>query len=81
MARRALLPNPVVLRRLLAAHALIGVDVEQILEQRLGAGGEGQVLDGRVGLAAADVSEQAVLGGGPALAYGVPIRERGFTRE
>ena len=40
-----------------------------------------QVVDGGIGLAASDVSEQSVFLRRSALADGVPISKRGFTRE
>jgi hypothetical protein len=69
------------LRGFLAAHALLRIQVQQVVKERFGTRGEVQVVDGGIGLAASDVSEQPVFLRRSAFSDGVPIRERGFTRE
>ena len=81
MGSDALLANPVVLRGFFAAHALLRIQVQQVVKERFGTRGEVQVVDGGIGLAASDVSEQSVFLRRSALSDGVPISERGFTRE
>ena len=81
MAGRAALAHPVVLGGGGARHALLGVRLQERLEQALGARRKGQVVDGRYRPPAPDRAQEPLARGVPPVAYRVPVRERGLARE